>query len=356
MNLAICAAGVVAALFGSALSASASTQSGFTFSGGVYRDINPPGSAGTAVAGINNQGAVAGQFQVGPTSEGFVEQGGIYNTIIFPGSALTVVQAINDSGVLTGDYLTNGPGPVAFYGFIESAGVYHTISPPDPTNTSTFVSGINQSGQVVGSFNDAAGASGFIYANGAYTTLNVPGALFTSANAINDAGVVVGQWSPGGPNPNDSFTYSGGVYTLINRPGADFTSATAINDHGDIAGTFFTGSNATGFIKVGNVYTDISVPGADSTFVNSLNATDSVAGYYFSGTGEGAFVETGGVYTLITPPGLGSGIIATSINDSGVVAGSFDFVPEPGAWALVLAGFGGLGLAMRSRRRQPARL
>ena len=28
-------------------------------------------------------------------------------------------------------------------------------------------------------------------------------------------------------------------------------------------------------------------------------------------------------------------------------------VPEPATWAIMLAGFGGLGVAMRSRRRQP---
>ncbi len=57
--------------------------------------------------------------------------------------------------------------------------------------------GLNASGQIVGVFQDASGAShGFMRnPDDTYTTFDVPGAIFTNAGGINARGDIVGRWT-----------------------------------------------------------------------------------------------------------------------------------------------------------------
>jgi len=55
----------------------------------------------------------------------------------------------------------------------------------------TFAFGINNNGQVVGTYNDASGSHGFIYSDGTYTTLDDPAGTDTQALGINDLGEIV---------------------------------------------------------------------------------------------------------------------------------------------------------------------
>src|SRR4051812_49847134 len=62
----------------------------------------------------------------------------------------------------------------------------------------------------------------------AYTfmTIDVPGAFFfTLASGINDAGQIVGSFSPSRFVGNHGFLYTGGSFTQIDVPGASSTSA-----------------------------------------------------------------------------------------------------------------------------------
>jgi probable HAF family extracellular repeat protein len=61
-----------------------------------------------------------------------------------------------------------------------------------PGATSTFVSGINDAGQIVGYFSDSTGLHGFLNTGGSFTQFDVPGAFGTFASGINDAGQIVG--------------------------------------------------------------------------------------------------------------------------------------------------------------------
>ena len=55
---------------------------------------------------------------------------------------------------------------------------------------------INQSGQIVGDYVDAAGNDrGFLYSDGRYTTLDPAGATWTDAYGINAQGEIVGTYS-----------------------------------------------------------------------------------------------------------------------------------------------------------------
>jgi len=60
-----------------------------------------------------------------------------------------------------------------------------------PGAGSTYASGINGAGQIVGEYD----GHGFLYSGGSFTTLDVPGADSTAARGINGAGQIVGGWS-----------------------------------------------------------------------------------------------------------------------------------------------------------------
>ena len=88
-----------------------------------------------------------------------------------------------------------------------------------PGSFSTLANGINDAGQVVGTYTNSAGTFGFLESGGSYTTIDVPGATRTEANGINDAGQVVGtyvttqeltaaSWSPTVRTPRSTYPVS----------------------------------------------------------------------------------------------------------------------------------------------------
>jgi probable HAF family extracellular repeat protein len=58
--------------------------------------------------------------------------------------------------------------------------------------------GINNLGMIVGDYSDAAGLPhGYLFSNGSYTPIDVPGAVQTVPYGINDAGDIVGYYTDG---------------------------------------------------------------------------------------------------------------------------------------------------------------
>jgi probable HAF family extracellular repeat protein len=78
------------------------------------------------------------------------------------------------------------------HGFLLDQGSYTTLDVPGAHWTHAL--GINDAGQVVGWYWDAIGDHGFLFAQGSYTTLDVPGAISTGANGINASGQIVGYY------------------------------------------------------------------------------------------------------------------------------------------------------------------
>jgi probable HAF family extracellular repeat protein len=82
------------------------------------------------------------------------------------------------------------------HGFLLEQGSYTTLDVPGALYT--YASGINASGQIVGTYYDAAKRiHGFLLDQGNYSTLDVPGSTWTQAHAINDSGQIVGSYSDG---------------------------------------------------------------------------------------------------------------------------------------------------------------
>jgi probable HAF family extracellular repeat protein len=163
-----------------------------------------------------------------------------FTTFDPPGSARTTLNGINDSGQIVGYY--NNPGPGNANGFLYSNGSFTTIDVPGANYTDAW--GISNSGQIVGQFGDATGFHGFLYSNGSFTTIDFPGVGGSAAVGINDSGQIVGF-----NNATGSFLYTAGSFTPINVPGAtQGNGALGINDGGQIVGYYRNSNNSHGFL------------------------------------------------------------------------------------------------------------
>jgi uncharacterized membrane protein len=131
-----------------------------------------------------------------------------------------------------------------------------------------------------------------------FTTIDVPG-VPTSATGINDTGQIVGTFFGG----THGYLLSGGTFTTIDVPGASFTSARGINGPGQIVGAFQDATGFHGYLLSGGTFTTIDVPGASSTEANGINDTGQIIGTYSDAAGTHGYLLSGGTFTTIDVPG-----------------------------------------------------
>lgn len=268
---------------------------------------------------------------------GFIYKGGVYSTVQYPGADYTSFRGISNSGQLVG-YSYVGPTRQPF---TYSAGLFTPLNLPE----GYIPSRINADDQIVGFYNNFR--DGFLYSEGVLSTIDYPGASSTEAEGINDSGQIVGTYSE--LHSGGGFLYSGGEFSSIQYPGAISTEALDINNSGEIVGIYsLTGGVTQGFLDDNGVFTSIEYPGAYQTFALGMNDSGQVVGYYddISG-GYHGFLYDGGVFTTIdVPVGSGWGALTTpyDIEDSGQIVGQVDFfkTPEPSALLLLLAGLTGV--------------
>ena len=227
----------------------------------------PPGTFGGVPLGINYTDQIVGSYNdPNGGTFGFVYSNGVYTTIDDPlaTSNYTSAIGINNLGQIVGTYLVSTNIGAIPNGFLYGNGVYTTIDDPLATG-GTIAAGINDLGQIVGSYSDSTGAHGFLYSNGVYTTLDDPLATghFTVPTGINDAGQIVGHYITASSNGANGFLYSNGVYTTIDDPlGTYSTSADCINNAGQIVGHYEVGFGGPVYMFVysNGVYTTIDDP------------------------------------------------------------------------------------------------
>ena len=87
-------------------------------------------------------------------------------------------------------------------------------------------------------------------ANYTFTTLHFPGAAATYLSDINNSGQVTGRYYSGAPYANDThgFVKSGGTFIPLDVPGAESTVPMGINDIGQVVGGYVDGLGGHAFI------------------------------------------------------------------------------------------------------------
>jgi hypothetical protein len=164
-----------------------------------FTSFDIPGATSYFVAGINDEGLVAGSWLAADGSEvGFIRfpDGRITTPIEDPNdtSGLTVVRAINDEGVIAGFYGAN-----VSHGFLLTEGKFRMVDFPGADSTA--LRGINNLGDVSGTYSmidHNADEFGFIIPRrGPAIRFKLPDPPATSivAGGINDLRQLVGYYT-----------------------------------------------------------------------------------------------------------------------------------------------------------------
>jgi hypothetical protein len=203
-----------------------------------------PGASATVATGINDRGQVAGtSFDAGVTFgdspyppgsvHGFIRQpDGRITTIDLPRFANTAVTDINDRGQLAGQNLEF----VAerSLGFMrEPDGRLRVIDLPGRGAVGSYLA-LNDRGQVVGQWDDRnqtpakepGTGHGFVWDRGRLTRFDVLRSLATGALGINNAGQISGSYDDAAGR-HHGFVLGRGRYTTIDAPGRTVTDAWA---------------------------------------------------------------------------------------------------------------------------------
>jgi len=209
---------------------------------------------------VNNAGQVAVSYY-GADS---IYHAATYNSVTgtwtylpdIAGASENLAGGINNHGLVVGDSFTNsGFGGGAGWTWNGTQYTVFTAPGADPSRTpgGTATYSVNDAGQIVGYAIDSNGIyHGFVKTGSSFTTLDYPGAVQyggTSANGINNEGVVTGYYDSNSSGGFSGFIWDNGNFTTLNVPGAVSTSISAINDEGDLAG-YYVDSNGVfhGFV------------------------------------------------------------------------------------------------------------
>ena len=271
----------------------------------------------------------------------------------------TTVNGINANGQVVG-FSSNGSATV-FTNFIRNTDGTFTVLNVN-NDPLAMANGLNNALTVVGGSNNAAFAL-----NGAlFSQLpNVNGTTAAEiAFGINNAGLVVGQYTDSSTGTNPGFLYSGGSFTILNPvANAAVTNAQGVNNNGLVTGFysvdgvhqhgFFYNSGTSSF----SLPPDPNIPNLVLTQFLGLNDLGIAVGYYQlpDGSQHGFLYNIATqTYTFLDDPNAATSGLSitqiTGINDAGEITGFYvdantglqrgfigTAVPEPGTLGLLLA-------------------
>lgn len=199
-----------------------------------FRTFDVPGATGTQVNGINNSGVIEGAFTDASGQHAFIDGPTGLIRFDYPGtSGVTQAFAIDQAGDVVGVY-TDAAG--ASHGFLRSsAGTVAPLpSPPGAGSGSgqgTFPAGITDSGEIVGFYLGADGvAHGYTERrDGGFTVVDAPGAGDASGQgtflfSVDDRGVICGGYVTAS-NVELGLVDRDGHFTSIDDPATPQTPA-----------------------------------------------------------------------------------------------------------------------------------
>jgi hypothetical protein len=226
---------------------------------------------------------------------------------------------------------------------VASAQTYIEFNGPGASTAptqGTFPLSNNIAGQIVGYVNNFN--NGFVgTAGGTITSFDVAKAFETTAESINSAGVIAGNWEDANGAHHGFVRAPDGKITSFDGPDAGTnagqgTFPQSINTAGVIVGNCHCKGD-DGFVRAADgTITKFEAPGASETFAFSINTEGVIAGYYGDNGSphpvyHGFVRSASGTITTFDAPGAGTsensvyvqGTFALSINDNGVIAGYY---------------------------------
>ena len=213
----------------------------------------------------------------------------------YPDAVSTTLFGINNSGDVVGSY--ENPANY-FHGFVYSGGQFTSIDGPGAAFTQ--IRGINDEGDIVGTFitleavlsqAPGGGFQGLSQKNGgSLTTLNVPGHLNTIFQSITTGGLIYGCFHDEGFDNTPQETMHGIITQLEDFPNGSFSAmpeGTTMNGGGNPEATRFTGqwydftmNRHRAYVIENGQRLDFDVPGSNLTIAWDMNASGEAVGVW----------------------------------------------------------------------------
>jgi probable HAF family extracellular repeat protein len=330
---------------------------GFLYSGGQFTNLagpnSPPSSSATS---INSSNQVVGTYTTSlGENHGFMYQNGSYTTIddplasfingeVFagtggiPSSSIgygTVLLGNNDAGEILGCYFDSTD---TLQGFLDINGTYFTLTDPSAgtgNGEGTLPVAMNNNGDVVGEYTNSAGSVSFLYTNGTYFDIRYPGSVSTTVTGINDSGQIVGSYVDSRGVTHGFVVTNGGYFDVGSA------SAAAINASGVIVGTYQDSNGVSHGVSIS--VKDTTAPtivndrplafaagvttSIGASFLSSVDADNPSAQLTYTvtaGPSHGTLLKNGLPISSFTQADIDNGLI--SYQEDGSVAASDSFV------------------------------
>ena len=274
---------------------------------------------------------------LGLTAIGLADKGEwVFETIDPPGGpspAWNHASGINNRGQIVGSYLD---GDIVWHSYLFHKGIYTEMSDPDSLPMGTALSSINDHGQMIGNSIDEGDdfpvgwGYGVLFDRDALSRiLIIPNDKQFFTFGINNRGQITGTY---GMNEESDYWFHIGLCgflldgeTLIDisPPDADSTVASIANDHGQIVGDYKdVNGEIHGFLYDKGGYVKIDFPGASESHTFGINNLGQIVGQYSDGSGTHGFLLEGHEFITIDFPGA-SWTRANGINDHGQIVGNY---------------------------------
>jgi len=169
---------------------------GFIYCHGKVTTLDYPGKQPTEAYGINDLEQVIGVYYgAAGDTHGFVLENGAYQASDLPGSFSTTPLSINDLGEVVGLVQNVSSEPIG-HGYVKRLdGTITTYDAPGAPAASSYLVSINNLGQTLGGYVDAAGTThNFLLTGGKLAPVDIQAGASVTAQTINDLGQIVGYF------------------------------------------------------------------------------------------------------------------------------------------------------------------
>jgi|ERR1700677_1285616 probable HAF family extracellular repeat protein len=257
-----------------------------------FKPVEIPGAPDTVVNGVNNEGALVGQYKDSSGGlHGYILNGKKLIPLDDPKGSDTECLAINSLNVIVGYYLNSSKHPQGFI-YYPKTEMFSDIGPSG--SLYSYASGINDNGVVTGTYQDSTGPEhGFLWNGTTYQQLDYPGASWTWAFGINNKGLITVIWDdPAGNVESSLYNSKTKKYIgLINVPGAVNTYAHAVDSAGDVVYTWqasatgpYHGELCTNCAHKSRQYYEFNDSKGNQTLGEGINDHELVCGDYETAT------------------------------------------------------------------------